>query len=192
MAFKEKKAQASAPFELFVAVIIMGFVVVMGYTVLGQVNNEVCLNSVDKEMTKFKAALEDTANRNSSQSFSFMPPTACFDSKNTTMKIEVGRDQTCSSRCGSMLSECYIMTFANPDISNAFKQKCIDLPQYTSFPTDAPLCDDSTLSSGGFQTINPIEGGKNSIQPGRYVVRNVSPTGDTYKKICVWYTASSG
>ncbi|MEI7961790.1 MAG: hypothetical protein WCI04_05655 [archaeon] len=192
MIFKENKAQAAAPFELFVAVIIMAFVVVMGYTVLGTVNTEVCLNNVDKEMIKFKIALEDTANRNSSQAFSFMPPTACFDSKNTIMKIDVGKDSTCASRCGSMLSECYIMTFSNPDISNAFKQKCIDLPQYTSFPTDAPLCDDSTLAGTGFSTVNPIEGGKAGIQPGRYVVRNVSPTGDTYKKICVWYNASSG
>ena len=191
---KENRAQAAAPFELFVAVIVMAFVMVMGYVVLNMVNTEVCLNQVDKEMGKFKTAFEDTVNRKSSNSFYFLPPAACFSSKETVMKLElIKQPRVCADRCGFPADECNVLTFSNPTVANAFKQKCVDLPQYTSImpKNDNVTCaDDGSLSGNGFVIVDPRENGT-AILSGQYVIRNVSPAGDTFPKICVWYKAAS-
>ena len=48
------KAQMSSPFELLVAIIIMSFVVIIGSQMLANVNDQVCLAGIDKELTEFK------------------------------------------------------------------------------------------------------------------------------------------
>ena len=176
--------QASAPFELFVAVIIMSFVIVIGYQVLEEVKKQVCLNSVDKEMTTFKYNLEDTVNRKSSTKFLFSPEGDCFSSKGTIMKIQTETNpKVCDARCGYPADVCFVMTFMNPKVSNAFKVKCLDLPQYTNFPTE--LCN----SGGGDEltTYTPIDPMNGQLLPGLYALRNISAAGETYPKVCVYY-----
>ena len=192
---QEKRAQAAAPFELFVAVIIMAFVVIVGYNMLEKVNTEVCLNTVDREMTECKINLEDTVVRKSSNSFFFGPDTKCFASKQTTMKIEIVKQRAvCASRCNYPSDECYVMTFRNPNISNSLKQKCIDLPPLTNFLLDQS-CQDYSLeedesgqtSTADYRAVDPTKEG--DILIGNYRIVNVSPAGDTYPKVCVWYRA---
>ena len=76
------------------------------------------------------------------------------------------------------------MTFQNPNVEHSFNQKCLDLPKYTSFVTDGELCkiDSNTI---GYSAINPMELGK--IKIGNYIFRNISPAGETFPKICVFY-----
>jgi len=181
---EEQRAQASAPFELFVAVIIMSFVVIVGYQALEKVNTEVCLNTVDREMTKFKVSLEDTVVRKSQNKLFFSPDERCVSSKGTVMKIEFENDKAvCSARCNYPSDGCYVMTFSNPNIANAFKQKCLDLPPYTNFVNDCT----PGVGYSDYMPINPMDEGQ--IKMGSYVFSNISPAGDTYPKICVFYKA---
>jgi hypothetical protein len=185
--FLNEKAQASAPFELFVAVIIMAFVVVVGYTMLERVNDEVCLNSVDKEMTKFKTNLEETVSRKSTKQFTFTPQDRCFSSKSTTMKIELERKRdTCAARCNYPSDQCYVMTYYNPNISEAFRQKCLDLPPLTTFLTGS--CPIEGTGDIGYTAIDPTNpADSNRIDKGSYITKNISPAGETYPRICVYY-----
>jgi len=57
-----QKGQAAAPFELLVAIIIMTFVIIVGTQMLNRVNEQVCINHVESEMSKFVNYLEETAN----------------------------------------------------------------------------------------------------------------------------------
>jgi len=181
------QGQAAAPFELFVAVIIMAFVVVVGYSMLTYINREICLNSVDKEMTEFKLNLEDTVNRKSSTKFFFQPDSACFYSKQTKMNIQLLKEpMTCAARCSFSSNECYVMTFHNPNVPNAFRQKCLDLPELTQFigQTGSFCSDDSELGSQGYNVIDPtLEG----IFTGAYILKNATPLGEAYTKVCVWH-----
>lgn len=183
----ERRGQAAAPFELFVAVIIMTFVVIVGYQALTKVTTEVCLNSVDKAMSDFKTSLEGTVKMKSQNKLFFHPEESCFISKQTIMKIEVVSErQVCAARCGSPMDTCFVMTFSNPNIANAFKQKCLELPPYTNFDPD--MCAgavDSELSGQGYSPIRPMEAGQIGI--GSYVFKNISPAGDTYPKVCIFY-----
>jgi uncharacterized protein (UPF0333 family) len=187
--FFGQRGQASAPFELFVAVTIMAFVIVIGYQTLEQINREVCLSTVEREMTNFKINLEDTVARKSQNKIFFSPDPKCFSSKNTVMKIEIEKSKSvCASRCSYPSDTCYVMTFQNPNIANAFKQKCLDLPKYTSFVSDASdngLCSDVELSKDNYHAINPMEAG--TIMIGSYIFRNISPAGETFPKVCVFY-----
>ena len=181
------RAQASAPFELFVAVIIMTFVIVVGYQVLTSVADAMCLNSVEREMTTFKLKLEDTVARKSSNKFPFSPEGACFSSKETILKIEVEKDKrVCADRCGYPSDSCYVMTFMNPTVSGAFKQKCLELPQYTTFATSECSSDSPELNN--YTPIDPTQ--KSALQVGSYVTRNISAAGVTYPNICVFYRAA--
>jgi len=185
--FFNQKGQAAAPFELFVAVIIMTFVVIVGYNMLEKVNTEVCLNTVDREMTKFKIALEDTVARKSSNAFYFHPDEKCFASQETVMKLEVEKNQKiCTARCGYPSEECYVMTFSNPNIPNAFKSKCVDLPPLTNFLTENSC--ETTLETTDYNPVDPTKEGQ--ILIGAYRFINVSPAGDTYPKVCIWYKAA--
>jgi hypothetical protein len=182
--FSEVRAQASAPFELMVAVIIMSFVMVVGYVVLSNVNEQVCLNSVDREMTEFKLAMEDSVSRMSSIPLTFHPEGSCFSSKKS--KLLIYNEETasvCSAVCGFAADKCYIMKFSS-DNAVSTKRKCLNLPSFTSFIVDSQ-CGDQVLTGSGFSPINPtIEG---SFLPGSYVIRNISPAGNAFPLICVYY-----
>jgi hypothetical protein len=163
----------------------MGFVIIIGYSVLAGVNTEVCLNSVDKEMTALKLGIEDTVNRKSSSNIFFHPDSKCFSSVEASLKIVLeSNNKVCAARCGYPSDECYIMTFSNEKIAQSLRQKCLDLPPYTNFLVEGTQCGSEDLSGNGYSTVDPIN---SSLRIGTYVIRNVSPAGDTYPKVCVWY-----
>lgn len=183
--FFSEYGQASAPFELMVAVIIMSFVMVVGYMVLDTVNTQVCLNSVDREMTEFKLALEDSVARMSSTPLVFRPEGTCFSSTKSTLKIyNEETPSVCSAVCGFAANSCYIMVFSSKTPGISTKRKCLNLPAFTSFQEE-PTCVDSVLQGQGYSTIDPTIEGK--FLPGSYIIRNISPAGHPFPMICVWY-----
>lgn len=183
--FFSEGGQASAPFELMVAVIIMSFVMVVGYMVLDTVNTQVCLNSVDREMTEFKLALEDSVARMSSTPLVFRPEGTCFNSKKAHLKIYVEENRSrCSSICGFAANSCFVMYFDIDEMMGSTKVKCLNLPAFTSFQEE-PTCVDSVLQGQGYSTIDPTIEGK--FLPGSYIIRNISPAGHPFPMICVWY-----
>jgi hypothetical protein len=186
-----QKAQASAPFELFVAVIIMTFVIILGHSLLITVQTEICLNSVDKAMTDFKSSLEDTVNTRTSKRFSFQPESSCFDSKETIMNISVEDNaRVCAARCDfASDTGCYLMTFQNPNITSAnatnFKTKCLNLPPLVSFlSAESDYCSNEAFTADGFELIDLSTA---KIQRGTYYLVNATRANDTYPMICVWY-----
>jgi hypothetical protein len=183
--FIGERAQAAAPFELLVAVVIMSFVMVVGYVVLDDVNTQVCLQSVDREMTEFKLAMEDSVARMSSAPLAFRPQGSCFSSKKSELQIYNEETRAvCAAVCGFASDECYIMKFTS-ELPGSTKRKCLNLPPYTNFQVD--MCVDEQLSGTGYAPIDPTV--KGEFLAGSYVIRNVSPAGHPFPLICVWYKA---
>jgi len=73
--------------------------------------------------------------------------------------------------------------FSTIDSPSIYKEKCLKLPVYTSFVkgSDCSTVDDTKLS--GFDPIDPTEG----IGLGNYFFKNVSKSGETYPKICMFH-----
>lgn len=180
------KAQVNSPFELLVAIIIMGFVVIIGSQMIANANDQVCLATIDKEITEFKLKLEDTASFRTSNKFEFRPnETSCYNENKSIVKIEKYSDsKKCGTVCGRATDSCFVFTFQASDIANGLIQKCLNLPVYTSFVTgsDCPT-DEADLS--GFDPINPTAAGQR-ISSGTYILRNVAAAGKTYPVICTY------
>lgn len=189
------KGQMSAPFELFVAVIIMGFVILIGTGMLDKVNDQVCLNSIDKQITDFKLYLEETANKKSSTKFGFWPDN-CFQESKAGINIQKKTSTTtCAAKCGKPTDSCFVIQFYSAELAGGFKEKCLNLPTYTSFYSDGENCFSSISAEDldGYDAIDPMYGGSGDeplkIRRGSYVIRNISAAGEVYPKICVYYHA---
>ncbi len=189
---RKNKGQVSAPFELLVAVVIMAFVVIVGWKVLTDAKLQSCLNTVDKSMTDFKINLEDTANRRSENFFNFSPDRTCFYSKDSAMKIYLEKSSSvCAAICKRPVQECYVLKFANQSIPNAAKNKCLELPTYTSFTASGDLCTniDQTLYRG-YEPVNPLGDDGDNLGIGQYVFKYVALQGQAFPQICIWFRPS--
>jgi len=185
MSFLNEKGQVSAPFELFVAIIIMSFVVIIGIQMLTNVQAQVCMASVDKELTEFKSKIEDTANNMASNKF-FFSPQKCFNENRAIIKVEtLASSKQCSAKCGTPIDTCFIIMFYTADIPNGYKDKCLNLPTYTSFLSDEGSCQ-AVDDLAGYDVVDP----RDAVRLGQYVMRNVAQAGDTYPKLCVFYKAN--
>lgn len=176
------KAQAAAPFELLVAIIIMAFVLIVGSQMLNQVNEQVCLNHVESEMSEFVNYLEETANKKTTSKFAFQPTSVCFDQSRHIMKIVRERDaKVCSAKCGIPTDTCYVMIFFTDEVALGAKERCINLPVYTNFETNDSVC--TTLDDlSGYTPIVPSE----KLPFGQYVLKNVAKVGETWPNICFY------
>jgi hypothetical protein len=176
------KGQVSAPFELFVAIIIMTFVIIIGIQMLNNIQAQVCMASVDKELTEFKSKIEDTANNMASNKFYFAPQ-RCFNESKAKIKIEtLTNTKQCSAKCGTPIDRCFTIMFYTPDVPNGYKDKCLNLPTYTSFLEGSGRCQ-AIDDVAGYDVIDP----RDAIKLGQYVTRNIAEAGDTYPKMCVFY-----
>jgi hypothetical protein len=184
--FSSRKGQMSAPFELFVAVIIMAFVIIIGSQMLSAANREVCVNNIDKQLSDFKSNIENTANYKNSTKFLFENPDKCFNEKNAKINItHVAKNaRLCALVCGRAEESCFILNFviSKDGIS---KQKCLNINKFTTFMTGetTSACDSATLGVDGYVAISP----ENSLPTGSYILRNVSNPGEPFPKVCTFY-----
>ena len=183
----DNKAQVSSPFELLVAIIIMAFVVIIGANMLAGVNEQVCLSNIDKALTDFKLKLEDTASYRTSNKFLFSLNTnSCFNEREAIITIEKYENaKKCGAICqGKTTDSCFVLVFNASDLANGARNKCLNLPVYTSFvgPDD---CSTADPSLSGFEPIIPTNSGQ-MLNSGTYILRNIAPAGKTYPVICTY------
>jgi hypothetical protein len=188
------KAQMSAPFELMVAIIIMGFVVVVGYSLMTELQKNMCQNDVDKAVTVFKNNLELAINNSTVQSFKF-DYEGCFRESEAIAYISKHSDpRICERLCGEYRNTCFSLTF-NATFSKGggpYVSKCLKIPDLTNFePGNSVDCSElqsADPSLDGF-SIPSIQGSnikENLILKGNYVLRTVSSS-SIVPKVCVFY-----
>lgn len=183
-----EKGQMSAPFELFVAVIIMAFVIIIGSQMLATVNREVCVNNIDKQLSDFKVNIQNTANYKNSTKFFFENPEKCFNEKEAKINVQhiTKNSRLCSLICGQAVDDCYYLNFVLSK-DGVSKQKCLSISKFSTFltATAGDGCNNSILGDGhdGYNAINP----QLSLPIGNYVLRNISKPGEAYPKICTFY-----
>jgi uncharacterized protein (UPF0333 family) len=184
------RGQVNSPFELLVAIIIMGFVILIGTQMIASANDQVCFSVVKKEMVEFSDSLENSSEYRTSTKFSFRPnEKQCYNESQSIMKIVKYANQTkCSAVCGQPLNSCFIMVFGAEDIVNGYEDICLNIPTYTSFVSDTTTCPTNEPSLNGYNALEVISTGKNLTLPsGTYIIRNVAPAGKTYPVICTYW-----
>ena len=142
-----------------------------------------CMNSTDKEMTTFKLMLEDTANRKNDTNFNFQPE-SCFDWSKATIKIErIANSTQCAAVCGKPTETCFTFIFNAPDVPNGFRQKCLNLPTYTTLLDNySDQTEKQCPPLEGYTTVQVSE----NIPLGAYLLKNISGPENTYPKVCTY------
>lgn len=113
---RSNKAQASAPFEVLVAVILMGFVIMAGTWALINLNQSVCVGNKKQSMSEIKGLIEDVvlgsdlAEKN--VKFDIQP---CFNEKFEKITIKTYSNETlCNAFCNSG-DTCTLMEYVYDD-----------------------------------------------------------------------------
>ena len=72
------KGQESAPFELLISVIIMGFVIFVGLIAMNQLNEQKCINETKAKLEEMKTKIETVVTERSPQQITFLLNTSGF------------------------------------------------------------------------------------------------------------------
>ena len=177
-----RAAQSSAPFEVLVSVVIMGFVLVMGYQAVTTFYEEQCKSQIRDTAQDLKAKITEAVSGNS-VSLKFFPP-QCFSDENKMFLKVITSRQICTSQCNESIEECLLFTYRSSDFSYDL---CLDkVPTITNFLTSSGGCADLD----GFSTVdfrNPDPAGDDDIIPrGIYNLQNRTGSAETVPKICAY------
>ena len=194
----DRKGQESAPFELLIAVIVMGFVIIMGLNAIFVLQRESCEGDIEKQLENIKSALEIVARGEGNQTISYLMP-SCFNEEESNLEI-IERDdpQTCSFYCGGNSYNCILLSFSSPDYHSL---KCLKMSNAVTFPprntsASPEICnilpgqDDPDLSSGEpyFDTIDWREG---AIPQGFYTLIKEINLYTSQPMICAYLRADT-
>ena len=135
-----KKGQESAPFELLIAIIVMTFVIVIGFRALDTLNEETCIGILNKNMEELKRGMESVVETKSKVTLSVRLPN-CFNEDESELAIIDRREQVyCSNICGGSVAQCTILRFTGTTGSGTYSStRCLNISSATDFP-DAGTC----------------------------------------------------
>lgn len=175
------KGQESAPFELLIAVIIMGFVIFAGMQAMQQLWVQRCFGTTDAKLEELKDIIEMSVSQKSARTINFRL-SGCFNERDETTEI-TDRDEpvVCADYCGSPKPLCSLIEYVNSGSSNFSNIKCLEIPPDTFFP--------SALYSGGRCKTRDgfvLIGLEDEIPQGDYLFVNETLATDTFPTVCAY------
>lgn len=164
-----QKGQEGAPFELLVAVVVMGFVLLAGFRVIGLLQLEECKGKLDSNLEDLKTAIENVAHGEGQRTVAYVKP-SCFPEPNNENPHEgsrleiIHRTETriCSEFCPGARIECTLLAFSSPDHSN---WKCLNISSATDFPSSNDCQGDLPENE-----YTPQQWKKDGIAEGQYIL----------------------
>ncbi|MEM4257165.1 MAG: hypothetical protein QXU92_03490 [Candidatus Diapherotrites archaeon] len=174
-----QKGQESAVFELLIAIIIMGFVIVIGFNALKTLEEKTCEGTLNQNLEDIRSAIENVVKTKSKVNISFNLPT-CYPEKNSILRI-IDRDsaQFCSAICEGSVRQCTILNFSSPEYTIA---KCLRISSATNF-ADPTNCDPRILD-GSYEAV--AWKSSDGIKPGDYTLIRESSIFSQAPVICVY------
>jgi len=176
-----QRGQEAAPFELLVAVIVMGFVIFIGLQAMESLNVQRCYNETDAKLEGMKTALETVVGQGSPQQINFRLST-CFNEEEEKIWIkDYSEPAMCSDYCGSAKNLCTLLQYYYKG-GNAFSiRKCINISPDTVFPY-------RTSSTGACQEKEDMElvDFRDEITQGSYQLINKTSVTSTYPTVCAY------
>ncbi len=177
-----EKGQEEAPFEILVAVVIMGFVLLAGYVAMKQVQGDICEQKIEKQIDDFRAALEEVVVKQGSVDIILDFPKDCYSEKHQSFAIvHIDDEPLCRHFCGGIRKNCMILKYTDQEVGLAWN-KCINIPPQTNFPKLGSL--GSCPIDGKFADFL-LQDLKDDIPQGRYVLLNKTVTGNV-PTICAY------
>jgi len=158
-----EKGQESAPFELLIAIIIMSFVIVVGFNAIQTLERETCKGTLDKNLEEIKSGIETVVKNKSKANVSFSLP-SCYKEDESNLRVINRVDiDFCSFYCGGSVSECSVLQFSSPTLTNT---KCLRISSATVF--NDRECNPEILT-GQYEVVN-WKSDTEGIQEGQYTL----------------------
>ena len=191
------KGQESAPFELLIAVILMGFVLFAGYQALGRLHEQTCANTINSQLDNLARNLENVATGKGSAQFrfSFADCTAKLNNCDNFSTLASSGDvmcirlidstdpNVCSSYCSSARSICSLVQYKSRDNTVT---KCVDISPSTVFPAEGSAQCPSRSTEGW--TLQDFTA--QTIQMGTYSFLKASDLTATVPVVCSYLKTS--
>jgi len=166
-------AQESAPFELLVAIVVMGFVILFGMNALQSLQTQQCGNELEHLLASVEDSVESVVNQQIPQRLLVkFPP--CYKNPELVLKPVVD-ESLCTSFCLRQVEQCVLLRFESKDEGEI---SCVEINPSSNFgqQDSCPLRDD------GSEPIDPTNG----ISQGTYLLYNKTPVGAVLPTICMY------
>ena len=177
------RGQVSAPFELIVAIVVMGFVIVAGSAMWGSAQCQICKSNVSFEISELAGVIETVATERSTEEI-FFSPQKCYDVEPSTKVYSFDEEAQCFHHCGTATKSCLVLIFYAPSNScgSVTAVECLKIPPNTVFETSKTTCDPNNTMNA-YELKNFTE----NIPAGTYVLKERRIVGSANPKICAFY-----
>ena len=133
-----EKGQESAPFELLIAVIIMGFVIFVGMVAMGQLSDQKCYNETKAKLEEMKTKIETVVAERSPQQINFTL-SGCYNENDEDVKIQDhGEPAFCAEYCGATKNLCTLLQYyysGRNETGGFALRNCLNISPDADFPT---------------------------------------------------------
>lgn len=171
-----EKGQESAPFEVLIGVILMGFVLYVGFNAMDMITKNDCKNKLTQAVEDLRMKIENVSEIGIPANFDFRAP-VCF--KNQRIKIDEFSDETiCASICDTATPNCLSITVTSDETIERF---CLKTALKIYFPETYDVCQDK--SNEGYTLVDL----RDNIYDGHYYLVNQTPERQTYPVVCAYY-----
>jgi len=182
---KSKRGQASAPFEVLVAVILMGFVIVAGTWALTNLSQSTCIGDKRQNMSELKEAIKDVVLGSDltikNISFDTRP---CLNQKFEKITLTKYDSPTkCSAYCGGG-ENCTLMEYVYDDgkiRKMPIVPICMDLPTSVNFESSESECD---VDPEDWEAMDLSASPSPDIKSGKYRLFMKSTGSDSVREMC--------
>ncbi len=173
-----QRGQEAAPFELLIAVIIMGFVIFVGLRAMDQLNREKCFNETNAKLEEMKTKLETVVTERSPQQINFnLSP--CFNPEEETVRIkDFSEPSLCAQYCGAARNLCTLLQYYYSGSGSFSIRKCLNISPDSVFPAIIGRC----LGKGGYELVDF----RNKVVQGNYLLVNKTSVTSTFPTICAY------
>ncbi len=178
--FLGRKGQESAPFELLVAIIVMGFVLIVGYKAIEVFQEERCKGEIESALQDLKSHIQITTRDGFPTRFKFSIPSGCFEDAEVQLKAHSDK-RLCSTLCGEGGDSCVALEY----YSQGYARKvCVNIPLVTNFKGQSSPgeCTDRSADDPKYVLHDFFEG----IPAGSYELFNVTPPNHAFPVICAY------
>lgn len=176
-----QRGQEAAVFELLIAVIIMSFVMIVGFNALNTLSAKVCEGRMNQNLEQVRTTVEEVVNTKNKANVTIDFPECYSETESTLRIVESDSQQQCSSICGGTVGRCTLLVFSSPSYSDS---KCLRVSSATTFPEGEP-CDPGILEpAGAYEIVNWKSG--DGIPLGTYSLFKVSSLSSERPEICVF------
>ncbi|HLC78920.1 MAG TPA: hypothetical protein VJG83_00685 [archaeon] len=178
-----QKGQESAPFELLIAMIVMGFVIVIGFNALDRLNGETCKGNLNQNLEQLRSGIETVVKNKSKINVSFELPN-CFTEEDSKLRI-IERDELayCSALCGGSQAQCTVLQFSSPSYTES---KCLRISSATTFPQEPETCDPRMLEPADGYSVANWKDPERGIEIGQYTLIRQSNLFSSAPVVCAF------